>query len=724
MNVRTRCAVVSALLLLPAGFVGAQVASQDEMPFGAIGALNAGGVPAIAPLTTARGGAGAKPGTAAGWRIKAQSLVESERFAEAASAFQEASRCYRQLGDINTARVMTVYAQRYETRLTLLTRREAPNASTSYTGKRLEPRSGCYLGAFIDREDKVDESYTGLNGQIHRDSDAFNRVTGRHHAIFLTYQQYGRPFPEEWMQHLKENGAAAQWALQPRSLDEIQDNDYLQGLAEEAGRVGTPIFLRFAAEMNGAWTPYHNNPGLYREKFQLVARVFHRYAPNVAMVWCPNEIPEANITAYYPGPEAVDWVGVNFYSVPYADNDPARPVSWRNPGDCLDYIYRTYSARHPILIGEYAASHYSTASRQDFGGLAARKITQLYSALPLRYPRVKAVHYFSMNATLYAPPSRRMNNYSVLDHSAVAAAYRRAIQSPYFLSRVQTGATAPVTYTPLTNSAALRGTVNLVADVKTYAEAPRVALTVNGKTLPPSSDNGQYCWTVDAKTLTGPTAQLALTVRDSAGRVAGTTRTVASLGEGIKIPLAQTPTTPSAQKPTPPPALLAPVILKPPAKMVASKNTTLADLLMGALTDSRKLTLAATPGEERQPARTPFRFTLRAGSSGYALLLVLTEGKAHLVSQSVTDAIELAWMDAGGSVGIPRAESHVLRPGKAGAYTIRALLFTDREAALAFVKAYQQTDGDLNSAQGKAQLRALRVPHSSVYRVDRYITIL
>ena len=156
--------------------------------------------------------------------------------------------------------------------------------------------------------------------------------------------------------------------------------------------------------MNGDWTAstYGGNPALYRQKFQLVASVMHSVAPNVALVWCPNEIPEATIPSYFPGDDAVDWVGVNFYSVLYTDGDRARAADWRNPVDALDYVYRTYSPLHPIMVGEWAATHRSVEDSEDRDDFAISKIQQFYSELPLRYPRVKAVNWLSMNTMRYA----------------------------------------------------------------------------------------------------------------------------------------------------------------------------------------------------------------------------------------------------------------------------------------------------------------------------------
>ena len=140
--------------------------------------------------------------------------------------------------------------------------------------------------------------------------------------------------------------------------------------------------------MNGDWTSYHDDPQTYIAKFRLVHDVFAEEAPNVAIIWCVNALPETNWDAYYPGDNYVDWVGVNFYSVIHHDNDAARPAWLEHPTTMLDGIYAKYSTRKPIAICEYGSSHQENMdSDKDYSDVAAEKISSLFAALPRKYPR-------------------------------------------------------------------------------------------------------------------------------------------------------------------------------------------------------------------------------------------------------------------------------------------------------------------------------------------------
>ena len=282
-----------------------------------------------------------------------------------------------------------------------------------------EPVRGCYIGAYID-----------LDGNCRGSIDTFESLTGRKHASYLRYVGYGSPFPHGWVAELGQRGAAAQIAWEPNEgLGPVADDEYLRGWAQAARQSGVPIFLRYASEMNGTWQAYSGDPELYKEKWRIVARVMHEVAPNVALVWCPFSMPRRTIEPYYPGDEYVDWVGVNIYSVTYHDGDINRPGG-EDPRGELRHVYDLYSRRKPIQICEYASTHYCATSGTWVPSFAVLRMGELYSALALEFPRVKAVNWFSVD-TIGEGLAR--NNYSVTDDPTVLASYRELIADPYFL---------------------------------------------------------------------------------------------------------------------------------------------------------------------------------------------------------------------------------------------------------------------------------------------------
>jgi hypothetical protein len=330
-------------------------------------------------------------------------------------------------------------AQTLETRISTYADQQlsAKAIGKLYTGAPNEPFIGCYNGAFIDRDDSLGTTWTDANWQKHRSPAQFKKATGKQPGSAFTYLSYRRPFPKQWVEQLKSTGVIPHIAWEPKSLSAVQDDEFLKQFALDLREADWPVFLRFASEMNGKWTPYHGNPTLYKQKFQLVYRTIHRYAPRAALIWCVNNPPLGNAHDYYPGDNFVDWVGVNFYSVPFADNRRDRQVKDQNPLALLDPIYNRYSAKKPIAICEFAASHKSILDPQIIDKFAIEKLNLVYSALPLLYPRVKMINWFSMDTIKYPTPGKTRNNYDLTDHPRVLRAWQRVTDQPHFLNSWQ-----------------------------------------------------------------------------------------------------------------------------------------------------------------------------------------------------------------------------------------------------------------------------------------------
>jgi glycosyl hydrolase family 26 len=398
----------------------------------------------------------------------------------AAEAYMEEARLRRKMGDPNGAAVEELKAGRYrsETRLYLHAPGSPPDSASL---ERLEPPYGALLGAFIDRDDQLPSTFMDENFQTHREEAEFAERTGKGHASLFCYLSYEKPFPAQWANHLRDAGVVPHIAWEPRRLADVNEDSYLTGFARALAQFDAPVFIRFAGEMNGEWTPYHGNPALYREKFRLVHRVISREAPKAAMIWCVNNIPDAPIDSYYPGDHAVDWVGVNMYNVLYFDNIRSRPADHVHPADLLKDVYRRYADRKPIAICEYAASHRSALDNRPRPEFAIARLSQLYGALPRLFPRVKLIDWFDCNNLKHARPDRQLNNYSLTEDPEILEAYRKAISPDYFLSRIEDR--PGETIRPLETNEPLEGIVTLSAWVRTPVERPRIYILAGEQVL-------------------------------------------------------------------------------------------------------------------------------------------------------------------------------------------------------------------------------------------------
>lgn len=459
-------------------------------------------------------------------RRKADAAVKAGRYAEASDLYAREAAIYRKNGDVNGAKVQEMRSDRYRSGIQLFAHlkgaRIAAAAPKAGALAKWEPAYGCYVGGFIDRDERLGRAFVDENHQKHYAPSEFSGVVRKKHASVFCYCSYGRPFPARWVAHLRSYGVAPHIAWEPNGgLAAVRDDAYLRSFAEAAARARCPIFLRFASEMNGDWTRYGGNARAYKEKWALVKRVMERYAPNVAMVWCVNCIPEKPIADFYPGDDLVDWVGVNFYAVPFRDNDVKRPGLHENPADSLKYVYGLYAGRKPIQVCEFGASRVSAVDRKDRSEWAASKIRQLYAALPRIYPRVKAINIFDCDNMTYAMPGRQLNNYSVTDSDRVLMAYREAVSDDYFLGEVESGASTSTGIVPVPEAGLTvpRGILRVSAWARCYTDRYSVVYSLDGREVATSRDPGPREVKVD---LDGPQAvrTLAATIRDEAGRVA------------------------------------------------------------------------------------------------------------------------------------------------------------------------------------------------------------
>jgi hypothetical protein len=291
---------------------------------------------------------------------------------------------------------------------------------------KFEPETGCFIGAFVLRD-------INISGRMVR----WEQLTAKGHASYLRYVGYGRPFPKDWVRDVRRVGAVPNLALEPNAgLWQVQDEPYLRDFARDAAESGGPVFLRFASEMNGPWTKYHGDPERYRAKFRLVSQVMRQEAPNVAMVWTPYCTPLRVIPDYYPGDDAVDWVGVNIYSVHHHDGSLHHPAHREDPADLLQPVYDLYADRKPIQISEYAATHFCKACGGYTADFAMNKMIRMYRSLPVRFPRVKMIYWFSWDTV---SGKSAENNYAVTDDPVIGDTYRRLIAPEYFLPRMPEG---------------------------------------------------------------------------------------------------------------------------------------------------------------------------------------------------------------------------------------------------------------------------------------------
>ncbi len=399
------------------------------------------------------------------------------RYAEAVRAFEDEFFCWGQFPDRDEWMLWDRRrAEQIRPEVIAFVARPTAGAQTSPLAKH-EPAFGTWLGGTIDKDPAV-----------RNDLAQVERVYGKPYAMVLVYARWGEPLPVLAIRSAKAAGAVLQVSWEPSAgLEAVRDDAYVRSFARALRDYGHPVLLRFAPEMNGAWTAWHGDPATYRAKFALIARVVREEAPNVALVWSPNFVGDAPMDDYYPGDEWVDWVGVNLYHDPYFRGDPTSSQMLAdifyqgkrtNPLDKLKAVYERYADRKPIIVSETGFGWANRDPYREEADWAAGAIRRFYGYLPLLYPRVKAVAYFNVDfgESSHLPG---FSHYLLSGHPAVAAAYREATAPAWYLSAP--GAVAPYFWRPL-DRATLHGKTRVAAYVNLGDLTPsRVEYLIDGQ---------------------------------------------------------------------------------------------------------------------------------------------------------------------------------------------------------------------------------------------------
>lgn len=212
-------------------------------------------------------------------------------------------------------------------------------------------------------------------------------------------------------------------------------------------RSGVPVLVRFGHEMNGSWYAWGQQPKAYVAAFRRMAAAVHAQAPGAAMMWAPNAgqgypftggryaakpgtaayraldtnhdgtLGEADdpYAPYWPGADAVDWVGMSDYhwgtKYPWGQNEV--PVAGKfvgqlrgsyvdpaHPHQHVPDFYRLYAERYdkPLSVTETAALYVPGA-----GGAAELAVKrgwwrQVFAAdLPSRLPLLANINWFEQD---------------------------------------------------------------------------------------------------------------------------------------------------------------------------------------------------------------------------------------------------------------------------------------------------------------------------------------
>ncbi|MEV7635500.1 hypothetical protein AB0N71_04880 [Pseudarthrobacter enclensis] len=332
---------------------------------------------------------------------------------------------------------------------------QAPNlqvAGTAPTGtaciilskEELAPQQGVLFGVNLDMHAKSLYTYSYDLG----------------HKPAVTSYTTNFPLTEEdrsnllrTVEQVHEDGHMLLLGVQPdKGLASVTD-EAVEALANDLAAFndyGVPVFVNFGEDMNGPWTPWAQQPSAYITAFRRVAAAVHLNAPGSAMMWSPSygagypftgsafdakpgtpdyaaldtdhdgQLTGADdpYSPYYPGDEAVDWVGMSiaFWGTepPWGENEiPAagkltdqltgRDLGPRGDDSPIPDFYKIYGEMHgkSVAITDTAAL-YKPGNGAGADELSIKQAwwSQLFSEqFPVLFPRVKMVSWLEIVRT-------------------------------------------------------------------------------------------------------------------------------------------------------------------------------------------------------------------------------------------------------------------------------------------------------------------------------------
>ena len=395
---------------------------------------------------------------------------------------------------------------------------------SKYFGAMHEPKSGVYFGSTYDADPRI----ATFNW------DKIKAHFPKKNSTYLTYLHWGEEAKslERYYNDAKANTIALEiaWNIDDSSISSVLKNieshkEYIDRTAKYLGELNIPIFLRFAGEMNIKQNS--NDSAAFVKAYRYVANIIRSKAPNVAMIWSPNDVSASGRTfqEYYPGDEYVDWVGISSYTSKYfqgkknwgamqESNDTVFMTGdYANPLAKIKPLIDLYGSKKPFMLSETGVGHYAKLENEDLTTWAEVQLKRLYIYGPMIYPQLKGIYYFNVNNDAVA----KNDNFALYTNDKINMLYNELVGSENYITSV--GSTAPFTYMKISNN-----TINsLSIPISTYTVVPKVLkptilYKLDGKLLA-SKTELPYETQLDASTLSKGEHLLTIEVYDGSKKL-------------------------------------------------------------------------------------------------------------------------------------------------------------------------------------------------------------
>ena len=242
---------------------------------------------------------------------------------------------------------------------------------------KYEPESGIYTGAYVDKDDNI-------SGDLLK----YEKLTGQKQTfkVFVYDKQKGigrqdilRCIAQKKTPYIKLM-LGSDYDLTPlyQLIFDIRDN------------YNIPVFVELYP-----LTDKNYSISDYKEIYQRAYEILHKYLSDIVVVWSANETRVKDMAVYYPGADYTDWVGINVFIPRYKGDDPYLYEGTKN----LDYWYKTYQNKKPLMISSLAISNYSNVDHAYSINEVENHLDLFYGRVLGEYPRIKGIIYMDVDMT-------------------------------------------------------------------------------------------------------------------------------------------------------------------------------------------------------------------------------------------------------------------------------------------------------------------------------------
>ena len=240
---------------------------------------------------------------------------------------------------------------------------------------KYEPESGIYTGAYVQKDDNIQGdllAYESLVGQ----KQTFKVFTYQP-DVGINKQDILRCIAQKKTPYIK--------LLLGSDYDLTPLYQFIFDMKES---YHTPIFIELYP-----LTEKDYSISMYKETYQRAYEILHKYLNDIVVVWSTDETRAMDMALYYPGNSYVDWAGINVYIPRYKNGERY----FYQGTNSLDYWYKSFQYKKPMLISALAISHFSRIDHTYTIEETRDQLSLFYGTVLEAYPRLKGMIYMDVD---------------------------------------------------------------------------------------------------------------------------------------------------------------------------------------------------------------------------------------------------------------------------------------------------------------------------------------